>query len=71
MGATQWILMLPFVLLPYLIYLPFGYLNRPYLGLMAIGFFGLVMLAMRSYWINYIARKLELKRYKIAEGFRE
>ncbi len=71
MGATQWILMLPFVLLPYLIYLPFGYLNRPYLGLMAIGFFGLMMLAMRSYWINYIARKLELKRYKIAEGFRE
>jgi len=71
MGATQWILMIPFILIPYLIYLPFGYLNRPYLGLMTIGFFGLIMLFMRGYWVNYIAKKLELQRYKIAEGFRE
>lgn len=70
-GASQWILMIPFMAIPYLIYMPFGILNKPYWGLIAISIFGLIMLLMRNYWVNFIARKFEEKRYKIAEGFRE
>ncbi|MBT2559596.1 hypothetical protein J7E50_16870 [Pedobacter sp. ISL-68] len=70
-GATQWLLMFPYALTPILIYVPFGILNKPYWGLVAVSVFGLAMLLLRGFWVNYIAKRLELQRYKIAEGFRE
>jgi len=70
-GGTQWILGLPFLAIPVLIYLPFGALNLPYWGLAAIGIFGFVTLLMRNWWINLLVKKFEKQRYKIAEGFRE
>jgi len=70
-GANQWLLMFPYALTPILIYLPFGLLGLPYLGLIIVSAFGLIMLLMRGYWVNYITRKFEQQRYKIAEGFRE
>jgi hypothetical protein len=70
-GATQWLLMFPYALTPILIYVPFGMLNKPYWGLVAVSVFGLAMLLLRGFWVNYIAKRLELQRYKIAEGFRE
>ena len=70
-GATQWLLMFPYALTPILIYVPFGMLDMPYWGLMVVGVFGLVMLLMRGFWVNYIANRFEKQRYKIAEGFRE
>ncbi|MES2828590.1 MAG: DUF5687 family protein [Bacteroidota bacterium] len=70
-GATQWLLIFPYTLTPILIYVPFGMLDKPYLGLLAVSLFGLVMLLMRGFWVNYLTRRFELQRYKIAEGFRE
>ncbi|WP_199117139.1 DUF5687 family protein [Pedobacter sp. ASV28] len=70
-GATQWILGFPFLLLPILIYLPFGILNKPFWGLATIGLFGLITLLLRNYWISLIVKRFEKQRYKIAEGFRE
>lgn len=70
-GATQYILGLPLILVPVILYLPFGLLDKPYWGLAAIGIFGLITLLMRNYWINLLVKKFEKQRYKIAEGFRE
>ncbi|WP_316830627.1 DUF5687 family protein [Pedobacter aquatilis] len=70
-GATQWLLMFPYALTPILIYVPFGMLDKPYWGLIAVSVFGFVMLLLRGFWVNYIAKRFELQRYKIAEGFRE
>jgi hypothetical protein len=70
-GATQWLLGLPLLLLPLLIYVPFGILNLPFWGLATIAFLGLVGLVMRNFWVNVIVKKFEKQRYKIAEGFRE
>ncbi|KLT65095.1 DUF5687 family protein [Pedobacter sp. BMA] len=70
-GATQWLLMFPYALTPILMYLPFGLLKMPYWGLAVIGIFGVIMLLLRSFWINLITAKFEKQRYKIAEGFRE
>jgi hypothetical protein len=71
LSAAQFILILPVVLLPLLIYMPFGYMNKPYWGLAAVASFGLITLLMRDFWINLLVKKLEKNRYKIAEGFRE
>ena len=70
-GATQWLLGLPLLLLPIMIYLPFGILNLPYWGLATIAFLGLIGLLMRNFWVKVIVKKFEKQRYKIAEGFRE
>lgn len=70
-GATQWLLGLPLLLLPLLIYLPFGILNKPYWGLAALSLLGLLGLLLRNYFIKVIVNKFEKQRYKIAEGFRE
>lgn len=70
-GATQWLLMFPYALTPILIYVPFGILNKPYWGLAAVSVFGLAMLLLRGFWVNYIAKRFDKQRYKIAEGFRE
>ena len=70
-SATQFILILPVILLPLLIYMPFGIMNKPYLGLVAVASFGLITLLMRDFWIDLLVKKLEKNRYKIAEGFRE
>lgn len=71
MGATQWISIFPFILLPILIYWAFNIFHQPYMGLLAIGLFGLVMLLTRGFWVNFIVKRFEKQRYKIAEGFRE
>lgn len=70
-GATQWLLMFPYALTPILIYVPFGMLDKPYWGLIAVSIFGLIMLLMRGFWTNLIVARFEKQRYKIAEGFRE
>ncbi len=70
-GATQWLLGLPFALVPIILYLPFGITNKPYFGLLAIGSFGLITLLLRNYWVAIIVKRFERKRYQIAEGFRE
>ncbi|PWS27726.1 hypothetical protein DHW03_09105 [Pedobacter yonginense] len=70
-SATQFILIFPYALVPILLYVPFGMLNMPYWGLVVVGLFGLIMLLLRGFWVNFITKKFEKQRYKIAEGFRE
>ncbi len=70
-GVSQFVLSIPYILIPILIYLPFGILNKPYIGLAVLGGFGFIMLLMRNFWINFITKLFIKKRYKIAEGFRE
>ena len=70
-GATQWLLAFPYTLTPIIIYLPFGLLGKPYIGLAVVALFGLVMLLMRGFWVNFLTKRLESQRYKMAEGYRE
>ena len=70
-GASQFVLTIPYILIPILIYTPFGILDKPYIGLAVLGGFGFIMLLMRNFWINFITKKFIKKKYKIAEGFRE
>lgn len=70
-GASQWLLGLPLLLVPLIIYIPFGIFNKPYWGLAMLALLGLIGLLLRKYWVGVIVRKFEKQRYKIAEGFRE
>ena len=69
-GASQWILTIPLLLGPFIIYLPFNMLDYPEAGLSIIGLIGLLFILTREYWVNKLVIQFQEKRYSIAEGFR-
>ena len=70
-SASQFILMIPYFLIPYLIYLPFSYSGKPYWGLGCLGLAGGIALISRSYWVTFILAEFNKRKYTIAEGFRQ
>jgi hypothetical protein len=71
MGASNWLMILPFFLLPILIWLPFSLLGFPYWGIAAIGFVGVISLAFHKSLFKMVVRKFEQQKHLIAQGFRE
>lgn len=69
-NATTMLVAIPFLVTPYLVYLPFSLIN-PYWGLAALAFFGIAGLVTRSLWINLLVKEFNKRRYTIAAGFRE
>ncbi|MEJ2882535.1 DUF5687 family protein [Pedobacter sp. GR22-6] len=71
LSASQFVLMIPYFLLPYLFYLPFSISGKPYWGLAFLAFAGFTALISRSYWVSFILRAFNKRKYTIAEGFRQ
>lgn len=69
-GVSQWILTIPLLLGPFIIYLPFNMLDYPEAGLATIGLIGLLFIISREFWVNKLIVQFQEKRYTIAEGFR-
>lgn len=70
-GASQFVMTIPYFLLPYVFYLPFTFIGHPYWGIACLGLAGIIALATRNFWINFLSKELNKRKYKIAEGFRE
>jgi hypothetical protein len=69
-GATQWILSLPLIITPFIIYGPFALLKHADIGLALIAVIGITGVLTRNYWIKVLETDYHTKRYQIAEGFR-
>jgi hypothetical protein len=69
-GASQWILSLPLLITPFLIYLPLSYFDFPEVGLGIIAIIGLTFIFSREFWLRKLVGIFNNKRYLIAEGFR-
>ena len=69
-GASQWILSIPLMVTPFLIYLPLSYYNYPEIGLGAIAIIGLIFIFSREFWLRKLVSIFKTKRYAIAAGFR-
>lgn len=70
-GAGQFILTLPYFLIPYVFYVPFAIADMPYWGLACLGTVGLIGFLTRDYWVDFILKEFNKRKYKIAAGFRE
>lgn len=70
-SATQFIIILPLMILPILIFQGFNLFDRPYYGLAALGAMGLMSLAFAKYWFREIIKNFIEKKYRNAAGFRE
>jgi len=69
-GASKFVMMLPLILLPLLIYAPFGFMNLPYWGIFAIGLVGLTGFVFHRPLLQLTANRFLAHKYKIAAGFR-
>ncbi len=70
-GAAQFILMIPTLVLPVVLYLPFGLAGYPTAGIAFIGFIGLAGIILQKPLIKYLALRFVKRKYKIAAGFRQ
>ncbi|MES2108916.1 MAG: DUF5687 family protein [Bacteroidota bacterium] len=69
-GSNQWILSLPLLITPYIIYGPLALLHYANTGLALLGLIGLTGVLTRGFWIKKLEADFYNKRYTIAEGFR-
>lgn len=70
-GAAQWLMGLPILISPYVIYTPFAIFGKPDWGVIAIGLIGLLGMVLRPYLLALTTKRLERLKYSIAEGFRK
>jgi hypothetical protein len=69
-GASQWLLGIPFFLVPFMIYFPFKWMGYENAGISALAIIGLIGILTRNFWLALLVKKFNKKRYQIAEGFR-
>ncbi|WP_419802338.1 DUF5687 family protein [Mucilaginibacter sp.] len=69
-GATQLLMGFPILLAPFIIYWPSSWLGHADIGLILLGVTGIVFILTRNYWIKQLEADFEVKKYTIAEGFR-
>lgn len=70
-GFAQFLMGIPFFVLPYVIYVPINSLFDPYAALAAVGIFGITGIIYHDKIISYNVRRLEGKRHKISSTFRQ
>lgn len=69
-GASQWILSIPLLLAPFVIYFPLNLMGYAEAGLGLVGITGLIFIITREFWLKRLVAGFKVKRYAIAEGFR-
>ncbi|MCT4644355.1 MAG: DUF5687 family protein [Carboxylicivirga sp.] len=69
-GGRHFVLMIPLLVIPIFIYLPFSLMNQPNIGLAFIGTLGILGLLFREKLLNIITQRFINKRHQMSEGFR-
>jgi hypothetical protein len=70
-GVSNFIVVLPMMLMPILIYLPFSFMDLPQIGWIVIAVIGLLGIAFYKPIHSIILRRFYIKKYEMAEGFRQ
>jgi len=70
-SGTQFLLMLPVLGLPIVLFALFYYLISMQAAIMALSILGIVGFALRSYWLRLITEQYRKKKYGMIAGFKE
>ncbi len=70
-GAAQFLIMIPMMVGPYLIYLPFALLISDYAGLLALGISGVIGIMAFKPLSKVIMNRIKSNRYEISSSFRQ
>lgn len=69
-SIKQYLIAIPMLLFPILIFLPFNLLDLKNMGIVVLCAFSLLSLICAKFWFTLIVRKFISQKHKIAEGFR-
>ncbi|MGZ2370724.1 DUF5687 family protein [Ancylomarina sp. YFZ004] len=69
-SGQHFVLMIPLILLPLILYAPFGIMESPIMGLVTIGTIGLLGIIFHEKLLVAVTKRFISKKYKMAEGFR-
>lgn len=69
-GGRHFVLMIPLLVIPILIHLPFSLLGQANIGFALIGALGVLGLLFREKLLDLITQRFIRKRHKMSEGFR-
>ncbi|MFW5657506.1 MAG: DUF5687 family protein [Cyclobacteriaceae bacterium] len=70
-GGRHFVLMIPLLVVPIFIYLPFGLMGHADVGFAFIATLGVLGILFREKMLDFITRRFISKRYTMAEGFRK
>lgn len=70
-GASNWLAMLPAMLLPILIYQLFRAFDLPMFGIAVNGLFGIIGLMFSKSIMEILVRQFDKRKYGMADGFRK
>lgn len=69
-GANQFVMILPLLLVPIFIYLPFGIWANKYVGLAVLAGLGVIGIVFRDRFIDMIVRQFQKRKYAMSAGFK-
>jgi len=69
-GGRHFVIMIPLLVIPIFIYLPFGLMDQTKLGMTLIGALGILGLLFREKMLDLITQRFISKRHLMSEGFR-
>ncbi|PKV62654.1 DUF5687 family protein [Pontibacter ramchanderi] len=70
-GASKFVMMLPMILGPVALFLPFSFMDIPQWGIFAIALAGALGLIFHRQLLQLMAKRLEERKYTLAAGFRQ
>ncbi|SIR44537.1 DUF5687 family protein [Pontibacter lucknowensis] len=70
-GASRFVMMLPMVLGPIAIFLPFSLMDIPQWGIFAIALSGALGIVFHRQLLSMMAKRLQDRKYTLAAGFRQ
>jgi hypothetical protein len=70
-GASQWLVGLPIMFTPLVIFIPFKLFNQPNIGLAVMAGIAIICLFARGFFVKKLEADFYNRKFKIAEGFRE
>lgn len=69
-GANQFVMILPLLLIPIFVYLPFGIWVNKYIGLAVLAGLGVIGIVFRDRLIDMVVRQFQQRKYTISSGFK-
>jgi len=70
-GFAQFLIMIPIIGFPMLVYLIFKFLDIPQYSFYALGLVGIIGIAFNKYLLQIVANQFIKRKYKMAYGFRQ
>jgi len=69
-GANQFVMIIPLLLVPILIYVPFGIWANRYIGLAVLAGLGIIGIVFRDRLIDMVVRQFQKRKYAMSAGFK-